>query len=165
MDTLMRYYTNAPNAYDYSYVETIESGLREGGGRSVWQPWRLISVSDAERFARYQLPRYNSGGYAALRADSKEAQCLELSPQGFIAKLNDGAWCGDWQVVGSSVWCILAPVWNADKPNPGWVADYDADPVSVHDTEAEALTALGGWWVTHRRAKSGLRKMRRRGSR
>lgn len=77
-----RYYTNAPNAYDYSYVETIESGLREGGRRSVWQPWRLISVSDAERFARYQLPRYNSGGYAALRADSKEAQCLELRREG-----------------------------------------------------------------------------------
>ena len=72
-----RYYTNAPENYDYAYVETIESGLR-----SIYnerQTWRLIEVSDAKRFIHYQIPRYSSGRYVAVHVDHNDAPYLKAS--------------------------------------------------------------------------------------
>ena len=53
------WYTNAPEEYDYSYVETV---------REVSPTWRLVRVSDQMRFENFQRPRYGSGLYVAVEA-------------------------------------------------------------------------------------------------
>lgn len=53
----MIWYTNAPESYDYSYVETIGT-LKVGKTE-----WRKIKVTDDYRFENFQTPRYNSGLY------------------------------------------------------------------------------------------------------
>ena len=57
MDSL--WWTNAPEEYDYSYVQTVRY-LPEGSS------WRLIRVSDQERFKSFQRFRYGSGLYVAV---------------------------------------------------------------------------------------------------
>ena len=55
------FFTNAPEAYDYSYVTTVRMLPDSyGTARCVW---REITVSDALRFEHYQTPRYASGMY------------------------------------------------------------------------------------------------------
>jgi hypothetical protein len=53
------YWTNAPEEYDYSYVETVRF-LPEGSS------WRLIRATDHERFQGFQRPRYGSGLYVSV---------------------------------------------------------------------------------------------------
>lgn len=54
-------YTNAPEAYDYSYMVEIH---REDVRNSTW---RTLEVHDEWRFENFQLPRYHSGLYSVIR--------------------------------------------------------------------------------------------------
>ena len=63
MDTVHIRYTDAPEAYDYWYVRTLE--MRTLKPRAPFVPkgktWRKIEVQDLNRFNGYQVPRYDSG--------------------------------------------------------------------------------------------------------
>ena len=63
MDTVHIRYTDAPEAYDYWYVRTLE--MRTLKTRYPFVPkgktWRKIEVQDLNRFNGYQVPRYDSG--------------------------------------------------------------------------------------------------------
>lgn len=55
-------FTNAPEAYDYSYVETIHpevAWLNVGNARAI----RAVRVTDEYRWENFQAPRYGSGLY------------------------------------------------------------------------------------------------------
>jgi len=69
------WYTNAPEAYDYPYVETVRYV-------SDSSKWRLIEVSDQKRFHGFQRPRYGSGLYVAVDAvrDKDFMERLGLEP-------------------------------------------------------------------------------------
>ena len=49
-------WTNAPEAYDYSYVSTVKP-IDDTG-------WRQIKVTDIGRFESHQKPRYASGMFS-----------------------------------------------------------------------------------------------------
>ncbi len=66
------HFTNAPEAYDYSYVKTVAT--------LPTCSWRLIEVMDEMRFERFQTPRYLSGWNGIVEADSTEAKHLGLPP-------------------------------------------------------------------------------------
>ena len=63
MDTVHIRYTDAPEAYDYWYVRTLE--MRTLKPRAPFVPkgktWRKIEVQDLNRFNNFQVPRYDSG--------------------------------------------------------------------------------------------------------
>lgn len=67
---MTRYYTDAPEDYDYWYVTTI-APANIGG-------WRVIEVTDDLRFEGFQLPRYNSGLHAAFKMGSDAAKAVGL---------------------------------------------------------------------------------------
>jgi hypothetical protein len=69
-----RWWTNAPEAYDYDYVETIGRGTDRYG-----KPWRMILVTDLERFRNFQVPRYGSGLKQAYQFGSEDAKYLQLT--------------------------------------------------------------------------------------
>ena len=71
--TIHRWWTNAPEGYDYAYVRTVASGTDRYG-----KPWRLIEVTDLERFTKFQLPRYQSGLKQAHPVGSADAEYLQL---------------------------------------------------------------------------------------
>jgi hypothetical protein len=73
--TCYRYWTNAPEAYDYHYVSTFGRATDRYG-----KEWRLIEVSFSylNRFTQFQVPRYESGLKKAHAVGSKEAQYLQL---------------------------------------------------------------------------------------
>ena len=64
------WWTNAPSNYDYWYVTTRAPADEYG--------WRLIEVTDANRFERYQQPRYLSGLYSAFRMTDELAEIHNL---------------------------------------------------------------------------------------
>lgn len=77
MDTVHIRYTDAPEAYDYWYVETVEMRTLKprviklnDRGVEHWRlapvvvkgkTWRKVKVHDLNRFNNFQVPRYNSG--------------------------------------------------------------------------------------------------------
>ena len=73
----MKAFTNAPECYDYSYVSTI---------RALADGWRMIEVTDPERFNRFQIPRYGSGLFATVSVDSSEAEALGLPSSATLAE-------------------------------------------------------------------------------
>lgn len=75
----MLYFTNAPEAYDYGYCETV--GMLHG-----MDGWRLIRVSDEDRFFTFQVPRYMSGLYQAVAPYSDDAGYFNLPPVGTPAE-------------------------------------------------------------------------------
>ena len=74
-ETTTLWYTNAPEAYDYSYVRTV----RYASGQSKW---RLVEVFDQKRFHGFQIPRYGSGLYVAVDAvrDKDFMETMGLEP-------------------------------------------------------------------------------------
>jgi len=68
MDTAHIRYTDAPEAYDYWYVRTLEMRTLRSPILSKGRTWRKIEVHDLNRFNNFQVPRYNSG----LRLTSEE---------------------------------------------------------------------------------------------
>lgn len=64
------FFTNAPEAYDYSYVETVAHVPNSD--------FRLIRVSDLGRFEGFQKPRYASGFHIAFRTDDFEVDMYNL---------------------------------------------------------------------------------------
>jgi hypothetical protein len=75
MNTPTLWYTNAPEVYDYSYVRTVRFV-------SDSSKWRLIEVSDQDRFQRFQRPRYGSGGCISVDAvrDTDLMETLGITP-------------------------------------------------------------------------------------
>jgi hypothetical protein len=74
---MTRFYTNAPDCYDYGYVQTL-GPAKAGNCRG---DWRLIEVSDLSRFESYQTPRYSSGMYIAVAVGSEDAAYFQLSAE------------------------------------------------------------------------------------
>lgn len=85
------WWTNAPTNYDYWYVATVFNALSaepvDLSNRGVppydrHAPtilgWRLIEVTDADRFERYQRPRYASGRHIAFRMTDELAEIHNL---------------------------------------------------------------------------------------
>lgn len=73
------YLTNAPEVYDYTYVETVKTASIPDNGKLYSRgPWRLIKVADVFRFTSYQLPRYASGLFQAYMPGSEGAEYLGL---------------------------------------------------------------------------------------
>ena len=65
----MKFWTTAPEDYDYSYtVDTdVRSGLKMG------RIYRLVEITNPER-VQYQIGRYNSGLHPAFPFDSTGTQ-------------------------------------------------------------------------------------------
>ena len=65
----MKYWTTAPQAYDYSYtVDTdVRSGLKMG------RIYRLVEISDPD-LAQYQIDRYNSGLHPAFEFEDLQQE-------------------------------------------------------------------------------------------
>lgn len=74
-----RFFTNAPESYDYNYVETIRFVQGDNPQGIGGSNWRLIEVTDLSRFNNFQRPRYGSGLYQVHTLDSDEAKRLRLS--------------------------------------------------------------------------------------
>jgi hypothetical protein len=64
--------TNAPEAYDYSYVSTVAQVTDKQD-----REWRLVHVSDEMRWENYQTPRYSSGLYQAFKLDNTDSEHLD----------------------------------------------------------------------------------------
>ena len=65
----MKFWTTAPEAYDYSYtVDTeVRSGLKMG------HIYRLVEITDPSR-VEYQRARYQSGFYPSLPFESLQQE-------------------------------------------------------------------------------------------
>ena len=65
----MKFWTTAPEAYDYSYtVDTeVRSGLKMG------HIYRLVEITDPSR-VEYQRARYRSGFYPSLPFESLQQE-------------------------------------------------------------------------------------------
>ena len=99
------YFTNAPEAYDYWYVKTVKptvvaSNDPKQGPKTGRACWRLIEVSDQERFDFYQLPRYGSGLYQAYEPGSEQANYLGL-PATVAETMSASRLVDDWDDITS----------------------------------------------------------------
>lgn len=75
-----RFYTNAPERFDYSYVRTINPKAGEiFFGPMNKRVCRLIEVDDdiVATCVEHQFPRYRSGLYTVITEDGFEDLCVE----------------------------------------------------------------------------------------
>ena len=72
------FYTNADTAYDYWYVDTVKTVVATNDKNQAHKPWRLVAVSDLDRFNNCQIPRYGSGLRQAFAPGSDAANYLGL---------------------------------------------------------------------------------------
>ena len=72
---IKRYFTTAPESYDYDYVATVATGIVDS---MRGQKWRLVETGNPEYFVAHQMARYFSGAHGCFEEGSENAESFGL---------------------------------------------------------------------------------------